>query len=86
MYRKREVETMPSSEAQKQAAIRYASKNYKRVPLDIRKEDYTVIKDVAERIGESVNGFIKKAISERLERVCGDTARLEELNFSMEEK
>lgn len=77
---------MPVSEAKKKAVIKYAAKTYKRVPLDIRKEDYVTIKAVADRLGESVNGFIKQAIAERMERVCGDEIKLEELNFSMEEK
>lgn len=77
---------MPASQAQKKANQRYMAKTYKRVPLDIRKEDYVTIKAVADRLGESVNGFIKQAIAERMERVCGDEIKLEELNFSMEEK
>lgn len=77
---------MPVSEARKRANQKYTAKTYKRVPLDIRKEDYVTIKAVADRLGESVNGFIKQAIAERMERVCGDEIKLEELNFSMEEK
>lgn len=77
---------MPVSEAKKRANQKYDAKTYKRVPLNIRKEDYVTIKAVADRLEESVNGFIKKAIAERMERVCGDEIKLEELNFSMEEK
>lgn len=40
----------------------------KRIPLDVQKEKYEEIKSAAERSGESVNGYIKKAIDERMER------------------
>lgn len=77
---------MAVSEAQKKAVLKYAAKAYKRIPLDVKKEDYAVIKDVADSVGESVNGFIKQAISDRIERVRGDEIKLEELKFSMEEE
>ena len=77
---------MATSEAQKRATVNYAKKAYKRIPLDVRKEDYEVIKRIADHLGESVNGFIKQAISERLARVQKEETKLDELNFSMEEK
>ena len=40
----------------------------KRIPLDVQKEKYEEIKAAAGRAGESVNGYIKKAIDERMER------------------
>ena len=46
----------------------YAKKNLKRIPLDVQKEKYEEIKAAAEASGESVNGYIKKAIDERMER------------------
>ena len=48
--------------------IEYAKKNLKRIPLDVTKEKYLEIKAMAEESGESVNGFIKKAIEQRLEQ------------------
>lgn len=77
---------MPTTEAQKRATQKYREKTYKRIPLDVRKEDHAMIKMVADRLGEPLNTFIRKAIAERIERVCGDEIKLEELNFSMEEK
>lgn len=56
------------SEAQKKAAIKYKEKNVKRIPLDVQKEMYERIKDAAQKNGESVNGYIKKAIEERMEK------------------
>lgn len=57
---------MPLTDAQKQARYTYAKKSLKRIPLDVQKEKYDEIKDAAEAAGESVNGYIKKAIDERM--------------------
>ena len=59
---------MKLTDAQKQARYNYARKNLKRIPLDVQKEKYEQIKAAAVRNGESVNGYIKKAIDERIER------------------
>ena len=48
--------------------IEYAKNNLKRVPLDLKIEKYNKIKAHAEKQGESVNGFIKRAIDETIER------------------
>ena len=47
---------------------RYRDKNIKRIPLDVQKEKYDEIKAAATAAGESVNGYIKKAIDDRMER------------------
>lgn len=59
---------MALTENQKQARYNYAKKNLKRIPLDVQKEKYDIIKAAADESGESVNGYIKRAIDERLER------------------
>lgn len=59
---------MALTENQKQARYNYAKKNLKRIPLDVQKEKYDIIKAAADNAGESVNGYIKRAIDERLER------------------
>ena len=48
--------------------LEYAKKKLKRIPLDVQKEKYEEIKAAAESAGESVNGYIKKAVDERMER------------------
>lgn len=53
-----------------EAAKKYKSEKIKRVPLDMQKEDYDVLKATADAMGEKVNEFIKKAIKERLERTA----------------
>ncbi|MCD7716942.1 MAG: hypothetical protein LUI39_10915 [Lachnospiraceae bacterium] len=59
---------MPYDEKQKNYSLQYAKKNLKRVPLDIQKEKYEEIKAAASSVGESVNGYIKTAIDQRIER------------------
>lgn len=59
---------MLSKEDKAKYDIEYAKKNLKRIPLDVTKEKYAIIADAAKTAGESVNGFIKKAIDERIER------------------
>ena len=56
-----------SYEKKKQYSMEYAKKKYKRVPLDVSIEKYEEIKKASEKAGETVNGFIKKAIDTRLE-------------------
>lgn len=61
---------MTLTESQKKASLKYREKNIKRIPLDVQKEKYEQIKAAAESVNESVNGYIKKAIDERIEREC----------------
>ena len=44
-----------------------AKEKLKRIPLDVQKEKYQEIKTAAENVGESVNGYIKKAVDTRIE-------------------
>lgn len=46
--------------------IEYHKKYFKRVPLDVSLSKYDEIKAAADNAGESVNGYIKKAIDDRL--------------------
>ncbi len=48
--------------------LNYHKTNYKRVPLDISHDKYNEIKERSAALNESVNGFIKRAIDERLEQ------------------
>ena len=60
--------TMPYSDAHKKAAMKYAKKHLKRVPLDMQLSQYDTIKAHADATGETVNGFIKRAIAAQIER------------------
>ena len=46
----------------------YAKEKLKRIPLDVTKEKYEEIKDHASKHSESINGFIKRAIDETMEK------------------
>lgn len=64
---------MALTDAQKKANAKYREKAIKRIPLDVPKEDYENIKGHSEAMGESVNGFIKRAIAETMERDSADS-------------
>ena len=51
-----------------QASKKYKAGKIKRVPLDMQITDFERVKAAADAAGESVNGYIKRAIFERLER------------------
>lgn len=44
----------------------YAKTHYKRIPLDVTLDKYEQIKTASAELGETVNGYIKKAIDNRL--------------------
>ena len=49
--------------------IKWQKENMRRVPLDVRRDYYDeVLKPSADKAGETVGGYIKKAINERIER------------------
>ena len=55
---------MAYNESRKKASIEYAKRSLKRIPLD-------VIKAAADKAGETVNGYTKKAIEQRMENENG---------------
>ncbi|WP_195565632.1 hypothetical protein [Blautia wexlerae] len=59
---------MPEISTKAKYDIEYAKNKLKRIPLDVQKEKYEEIKAAATAAGESVNGYIKKAVDERMER------------------
>ncbi len=54
--------------AQKQVQYNHVRENLRHILLDIQKEKYEEIKTAADYAGESVTGYIEKAIDERMER------------------
>lgn len=64
----KEGEIMALTEQRKESMYKYAKAKLKRIPLDVQKEKYEEIKVAATAAGETVNGYIKKAIDERMER------------------
>lgn len=63
---------MPNSKNKTKYNMQYAKDKLKRIPLDVQKDKYEEIKAAADQAGESVNGFIKNAIDERIERLPGE--------------
>ena len=59
---------MTLSEQRKEYLYDYQKNKLKRIPLDVQKEKYEEIKTAATAAGETVNGYIKIAIDERMER------------------
>ena len=59
---------MGVSKAQKEAVARYNAKSYDRIELKVKKGNKDIIKAHAERNGESINGFVNRAIDETMER------------------
>lgn len=63
------VTDMTTSKAQLQAIAKYKAKAYKRIPLDYPAAEYDALKQAALNQGETVNGFIKAAIRDRLAKM-----------------
>ena len=59
---------MPASKAQQRAVSKYMKENYDVYQIRMPKGRKAEIKAHAEAQGESVNGFVNRAISETMER------------------
>lgn len=59
---------MAVSKAQQKAVNKYMAANYDRINLTVPKGRKDEIQAFAAQTGESVNGFINRAISETMER------------------
>lgn len=67
-YKEKETQAMSDLSNKTKYDLEYAKKKLKRIPLDVQKEKYDEIKAAATAAGESVNGYIKRAVDERMER------------------
>ena len=56
------------SKKQQACVNRYVAKNYDRINLTVKKGTKEVLQEHAEKHGESVNGFIVRAITETMKR------------------
>ncbi len=59
---------MVYTEARNRATQKYKAKAYKRIPLDLRKEDYERIKEHCDSFNIPVNTFIKNLINKELDK------------------
>lgn len=71
-YKEEETQAMSDLSNKTKYDLEYAKKKLKRIPLDVQKEKYDEIKAAATAAGESANGYIKKAIDDRMEREAGN--------------
>lgn len=62
---------MPASKAQQRAVSKYMKENYDEIKVRMEKGQKDTIKAHAETRGESVNGFVNRAIAETMERDNG---------------
>ena len=61
-------ESVAVSEARKRATYKYIAKSYDRIVLNLPRGERDRIKKAAEEAGESVNAYIKRAISAQMQR------------------
>lgn len=61
---------MPVSKSQQKAVHKYVKANYDRMELTVPKGKKDIIKTHAEAQGESVNGFINRAIDRQISQDC----------------
>ena len=59
---------MPVSKAQQKAVSKYMKENYDEIKVRMPKGQKAIIKDHADKQGESVNSFVNRAIKETIER------------------
>lgn len=59
---------MPATKAQQKAVAKYMKENYDEIKLRVEKGQKAIIKAHADSKGESVNGFVNRAINETMER------------------
>lgn len=59
---------MPITEARKSANRKYNEKAYDRIALTVRKGERDRLKTHAEQQGETLNGFINRAIGKTIKR------------------
>lgn len=59
---------MPISKAQQKAVAKYTKNNYDEIKIRVSKGQKDIIKAHATEQGESLNGFVNRAITETIER------------------
>ena len=68
------IKMSPASKANQRAVDKYVKENYDRIEIKVPKGRKEAIRTHASAQGESLNGFISKAVDERIERLEGDAA------------
>lgn len=58
----------PTSKSQQKAVHKYVKNNYDRINLMVHKGQREIIRNHAEKQGETLNGFVNRAVAELMER------------------
>ena len=58
---------MATTKAQQKAVHKYVKKNYDRMELTMAKGKKDAVRKHAEKMGESINGFVNRAIDETMQ-------------------
>ena len=72
----KEVIILAISEAQKRATMKYMKNNYDRLEIKVLKGSKQAIQDVAASVGESINGYVKKAVRTQIKADTGNDIEL----------
>lgn len=64
------------SQAQNKATQKYIKNNYDEFKIRLEKGKKDIIKNYANEVNESLNGYIKKAIADRIKNDTGDNIEL----------
>ena len=67
---------MALTEAQKRAVKKYNAKAYDEIKIRVKRGQKQVLKDIAEEHGESLNGYIKKAVQTKIKADTGEETEL----------
>ena len=59
---------MPVTKAQQRATAKYRAANYDQLKIEVKKGQKVDLKAHAAEMGESLNGFVNRAIREAMER------------------
>ena len=77
---------MPATKAEMAATNRYKKKNYKRVVIELRFEQYDKLKTVCDSLSTPVGTFAKQAVMAAAEQAEAEQKKLANLGFSMAEQ
>ena len=69
----------PASKAQQRAVAKYENKVYDKYLVRVPKGRKSAIQDAADKVGQSINGYIVQAVDERMQR---DGTASEEVSMS----
>lgn len=59
---------MAYNEARKKSTLEYRARSIKRISVDVKAEYYDRVKSAADSSGESLSGYVKKALNERMQQ------------------